>query len=430
MPRGPARHRKYEEADHGNDVFDMGNVFDMGDVGGMGGADDVDDLLDDVDDADDAVTRPMVRGSWTYLDSRPFSMPPPPSPWRRPWSRLSRDQLLRPALIAGFLAAAGVGVWSSGWSPWDGAPVAGPSPASPGERLVAGHDMVIAPSRGPVVAGTDAKAPAGKRKIPEGRKGSGAAGAGGGGGKKNAPGRDPARVLPAERALAGAGDIRDEWVERVERAKPVKKPVKPVGRAGRHREGGASTRAGAGPEGTRRTGPGSAGTRTGASAPESGSRRANGGAGHESGRAGGGAGQGTGSAGRGAGSTERGTASTGGDAGSSRTTGRPRSGTRDSGTQNSGAQGSGARGSGTQEGRSQPRAGRAGTPSTRAPSPSASRNRPPATGSGSGGGGGGGGGGAAGISAAYACRHLPPGDWRHAYCVRVWNDYRTRNGLP
>ncbi|MGC5013488.1 hypothetical protein ACLQ2R_22235 [Streptosporangium sp. DT93] len=37
---------------------------------------------------------------------------------------------------------------------------------------------------------------------------------------------------------------------------------------------------------------------------------------------------------------------------------------------------------------------------------------------------------AAGISAAYACRHLPPGDWRHAYCVRVWNDYKHRNGLP
>ncbi|WP_344979262.1 hypothetical protein [Streptosporangium fragile] len=36
----------------------------------------------------------------------------------------------------------------------------------------------------------------------------------------------------------------------------------------------------------------------------------------------------------------------------------------------------------------------------------------------------------AGISAAYACRHLPPGDWRYAYCVQVWNDYRRRNGLP
>ncbi|MEU4537230.1 hypothetical protein AB0G15_20415 [Streptosporangium sp. NPDC023825] len=331
----------------------------------------------------DDATRPMVRRSWTYLDSRPFSMPPPPSPWRRPWARLSRDQLLRPALIAGFLAAAGVGVWSSGWSPWEGTPVAGPSPASPGERLLAGHDTVITPSRAPVVAETDAKAPAGKRKALEDEKGPGAAGAGGGAGKK-VPGRDPERVPPAERALSGAGDIRDEWVERVERAQPVKKPVK---RAGRRHEG--SARAG--------TGQGGAGG-TGAAAPEAGARRADGGAGHESGRGGGGAG--------------RGTASTGGDAGSAGTEGRPRSGKQGAEKQDSGAQGSGG-----QQGRSRPRAGRTGAPATRSPSPSASRNRPPATG------------GAAGISAAYACRHLPSGDWRHAYCVRVWNDYKTRNGL-
>ncbi|WP_440070280.1 hypothetical protein [Streptosporangium sp. OZ121] len=365
MPRGAARHRKDEET---------GNANDAGDAGDAG-------------DADDAATRPMVRHSWTYLDSRPFSMPPPPSPWRRPWARLSRDQLLRPALIAGFLAAAGIGVWSSGWSPWGGVPIAGTSPASPGERLLAGRDMVITPSRAPVVAETDAKAPAGKRKALEGEKGPGAAGAGGGGGKK-VPGRDPERVLPAERALSGAGNIRDEWVERVERAQTVKKPAK---RAGRHREGEGSARAGAGPGGT-----GGAGT----AAPGTGARRANGGAGHESG-------------GRGGGGAGRRTASTGGDAGSAGTAGRPRSGTRGSGKQGSGTQGSAG-----QEGRSQPRAGRTGTPATRSPSPSASRNRPPATG------------GAAGISAAYACRHLPSGDWRHAYCVRVWNDYKTRNGLP
>ncbi|MEU4409688.1 hypothetical protein AB0F88_34690 [Streptosporangium sp. NPDC023963] len=352
VPRGHARHRKDEEEDDADDV-------------------------DDVDDVDDAVTRPMARRSWTYLDSRPFSMPPPPSPWRRPWARLSRDQLLRPALIAGFLAAAGVGVWSSGWSPWEGAPVAGPSPASPGERLLAGRDIVITPSRAPVVAETDAKAPAGKGKAPGGEKGPGAAGTGGGAGKK-VPGRDPERVPRAEQALSGAGDIRDEWVERVERAQPVKKPVK---RAGRHHEG--SARAGTGQGGT---------GGTGAAAPEAGNRRADGGAG-------------------------RGTASTGGDAGSAGTAGRPRSGKQGAGKQGSGAQGSGGR-----EGRSQPRAGRTGAPATRSPSPSASRNsasrnRPPATG------------GAAGISAAYACRHLPSGDWRHAYCVRVWNDYKTRNGL-
>lgn len=351
VPRGPARHRK-------------------------------DDDADDADDADNAVTCSPVHRSRTYLDSRPFSMPPPPSPWRRPWSRLSRDQLLRPALIAGFLAAAGVGVWSSGWSPWEGVPTAGTSPAPPGERRFEGHDVVITPSRGPVAAGVDAKAPAGKRRAPEGRRGSDAEGAGG---ERRIPGRDPVRVLPAERALsAAAGNTRDEWVERVERAKSVKRPVKPVDRARRHREGGGSARAAAGSGGT------------GAATPESGTRRGTGGAGQESGRTSRSAGQ---ESGRGNGSTGRGAGNTGGDAG---TAGRSRSG------------------SGAQEGRSKPRAGRTGAPVTRSPSPSASRSRPPATG----------GGGSAGISAAYACRHLPSGDWRHAYCVRVWNDYKDRNGLP
>ncbi|MEU8383154.1 hypothetical protein [Streptosporangium sp. NPDC048865] len=356
MPRRTARH---QENRYVNDIDDM----------------------DDMDDMDGAVTRPMIRRSWTYLDSRPFSMPPPPSPWRRPWSRLSRDQLVRPALIVGFLAAAGVGVWSSGWSPWDRGSAGGTSPASSSGGLLAGHDVAPAPSRAPVAAGADAKGPAGRRKAAEGEKGSGAEGAGR---KGRVPGRDPARVPPAgraaERALSGAGDIRDEWVERVERAAPVKKPVRPVERAGRHREGGGSTRTGSG-----RGGAAAAAPRTGAAAPEAGAGRASGGSGHESGR-------GTsGGTGRGERSAGRSTASTGGDAGSARTAGRPRSG--------------------AQEGGSQPRAGRVGTPS-------ASRNRPPGTG------------GSTGISAAYACRHLPSGDWRHAYCVRVWNDYKSRNGLP
>ncbi|MFD1498411.1 hypothetical protein ACFSIL_18560, partial [Streptosporangium lutulentum] len=32
--------------------------------------------------------------------------------------------------------------------------------------------------------------------------------------------------------------------------------------------------------------------------------------------------------------------------------------------------------------------------------------------------------------AAYACRHLSPGDWRYAYCVQVWNNYSRRSGTP
>ncbi|MGJ6965778.1 hypothetical protein ACSDR0_28110 [Streptosporangium sp. G11] len=350
-PPRPARHRKDEEWD------------------------------EEWDEEADAVTCSPVRRSWTYLDSRPFSMPPPPSPWRRPWSRLSRDHFLRPALIAGFLAAAGVGVWSSGWSPWDGVPTADTSPAPPGERLLAGRDRVITPSRAPVPAGVGARAPAGKEQ---------------GGGERKVPRRAPGRALPAERALSGAGDTRDEWIERVERAKPVKKPVKPdktAERAGRHREGGGSARAGAGSGGTGSTAPvAGAGRKNRGGVPETGGRASEG-AGRESGRGDGGAGRETRNA-RGGG------ANTGGDAGSAGTAGRSRPGAR--------------------EGRTESRASRTGAPATRTPSPSASRSRPPSAGGGS----------AAGISAAYACRHLPSGDWRHAYCVRVWNDYKNRNGLP
>ncbi|MEU8036634.1 hypothetical protein [Streptosporangium sp. NPDC049078] len=358
MPRGPARHRK--------DEWD----------GASGGV----------------APRSPVRDSRSYLDSRPFSMPPPPGPWRRPWSRLSRDQLLRPALIAGFLAAAGVGVWSSGWSPWDGVPTAGTSPASSGEGVLLGHDMVITASRAP---GVDAKTPPGVRegdeggdaKVRRGRASEGGAGpdakaprggdrgegkrpgheragaAGGGNGKVSAPA--PVGVLPADRAPSSARDARNEWVERVERAGAAKKPAE---RHARHREGD-SARAAAGAE-------------TG---------RAKEGAGQESGRGAAskaGAGRGNASGGRGDGSAGRRARDAGG------TAGRSRSEAREDGAQ--------------------PRAGRTGAPATGSPPPSASRSRPSSGG---------------GISAGYACRHLSSTDWRHAYCVQVWNDYRNRNGL-
>ncbi|MEU8204825.1 hypothetical protein [Streptosporangium sp. NPDC049046] len=344
MPRGPARHRK--------DEWD-------GESGGL-------------------APRSPVRDSRTYLDSRPFSMPPPPSPWRRPWSRLSRDQLLRPALIAGFLAAAGVGVWSSGWSPWDGVPTAGTSPASSGEGVLRGHDMVITASRAP---GVDAKVPPGTGRAPEGGKeadakarkgrahgggkGSGHEGGGRAGGDGKVPGRAPAGTLPAERALSSDRDIENEWIERVERAGAAKKPAE---RHARHREGD-SARAAAGAE-------------TG---------RAKEGARQESGRGAAskaGAGRGNASGGRGDGSAGRRARDAGGTAGRSRSEAR--------------------------EDEAQPRAGRTGAPATGSPPPSASRSRPSSGG---------------GISAGYACRHLSSTDWRHAYCVQVWNDYRNRNGL-
>ncbi|MGW0450437.1 hypothetical protein ACWDWV_34225, partial [Streptosporangium sandarakinum] len=34
------------------------------------------------------------------------------------------------------------------------------------------------------------------------------------------------------------------------------------------------------------------------------------------------------------------------------------------------------------------------------------------------------------FDAAYACRNFREDDWRHDFCVRAWNDYRGRNGLP
>lgn len=33
------------------------------------------------------------------------------------------------------------------------------------------------------------------------------------------------------------------------------------------------------------------------------------------------------------------------------------------------------------------------------------------------------------LSAAYACRHISPNDWRYPYCVRAWNDHRRQLGM-
>ncbi|MFJ2032970.1 hypothetical protein [Streptosporangium sp. NPDC087985] len=96
---------------------------------------------------------PFVYGSRVSLDIRPTrspALPPPLVPLRlhRPWpsARISRDRLLRPALTCAFLAAAGVGLWSSGWSP-----VSGPSPvevaAAADPSPVAGHDLAVPPAQ-------------------------------------------------------------------------------------------------------------------------------------------------------------------------------------------------------------------------------------------------------------------------------------------
>ncbi|MET8386591.1 hypothetical protein ABZV14_26680 [Streptosporangium canum] len=91
---------------------------------------------------------PFVYGSRVSVDIRP-AWPPPPRPIRshrpRPWPRIPRDRLLRPALVCGFLAAAGIGMWSSGWSP-----VSEPSTvevaAAPAPSRMAGHDAAVAPA--------------------------------------------------------------------------------------------------------------------------------------------------------------------------------------------------------------------------------------------------------------------------------------------
>lgn len=107
---------------------------------------------------------PFVYGSLINVDIRTAWQPPrsPPSRWQRSWPgpRLARDRFLRPALICGFLAAAGVGIWSSGWSPAFGpftVEAAGP-PASP--RTV-GHDTTItlAEAATPSAGGTPSATP-------------------------------------------------------------------------------------------------------------------------------------------------------------------------------------------------------------------------------------------------------------------------------
>lgn len=94
------------------------------------------------------VSDPSTRRSWVDIESRPFSMPPPPGRWDRPWSQISRDQLLRPALIVGFLAAAGAGIWLSGWSPSPDPPMVEAVPGPTARRSLTAHDMTVPPTSG------------------------------------------------------------------------------------------------------------------------------------------------------------------------------------------------------------------------------------------------------------------------------------------
>ncbi|MGV9775530.1 hypothetical protein [Streptosporangium sp. NPDC003464] len=123
---------------------------------------------------------PFVYGSRINVDIRqvwPPQPPPPPPPARSrrpwPWPQIPRERLLRPALICGFLAAAGVGLWSSGWSP-----VSRPTTlkaAVPAPSRTAGHDVVVtpsatAPATGHVPHDTPQAVPATPDRRPHGRE--------------------------------------------------------------------------------------------------------------------------------------------------------------------------------------------------------------------------------------------------------------------
>ncbi|MFD1498412.1 hypothetical protein, partial [Streptosporangium lutulentum] len=110
------------------------------------------EAADETEDAPD----PFTRRPWAGIESRPFSMPPPPGRWDRPWSQISRGRLVRPVLIVGFLAAAGTGVWLYGRpsSPDSSAVEAAPAARGP----LAGRDSVSEPPSG-TTRGTSSPAP-------------------------------------------------------------------------------------------------------------------------------------------------------------------------------------------------------------------------------------------------------------------------------
>ncbi|MFF5210495.1 hypothetical protein [Streptosporangium sp. NPDC000396] len=253
---------------------------------------------------------PFVYGSRISVDIRPVWPPQPPRRLHRPswsWPHIPRDRFLRPALIFGFLAAAGAGIWSSGWSPTFGRPAAD-TVAVPDPPWTAGDDAAIAPAE------TTTPSPGHALTIAPSAPS-----------EKAASGQKPAEQLQA-RAATG---IRDsQGVRRHGRRGAPKTAERPAVRtvtsappaapdASETPATAPRTRPPASPG--ERTPPGARGNRTGADTP-----------------------------------------------------------------------------------------GTHAAPEPRT-APAAPDDR---------------------LSAAHACRHLQPGDWRYGYCVRAWNDFKRRNGLP
>ncbi|GAA3427919.1 hypothetical protein ACWDTT_10690 [Streptosporangium sandarakinum] len=257
----------------------------------------------------------------------------PPRSWTGPRPR--RDRMLRPALIGAFLVAAGLGVWSSGWSPVADRPSVMAAQA-PAPSLAPRGTAVVHPPR---AARTPSSAPGRVMVVRE---------------------LKPRLVRPR----AGAAEALDGRARRGERRHAAARRTPEA--AARGRAGtGPGTEGVAGPR-VEGAGPGHRETRDLPNPPRT-PRTPHG---HDHGH-------GPGSPGSGAGPRDR----------------------ADGGAP-------GAPGASARDGRDAP-AGPAGP-----------------------GGHGGPGGVGLRFDAAYACRNFREDDWRHDFCVRAWNDYRGRNGLP
>ncbi|MGW4420690.1 hypothetical protein [Streptosporangium sp. NPDC004631] len=299
---------------------------------------------------------PFAYGSWINVEVRPPGPPPrhpAPEPPQWSWPEMPRDRLLRSALILGFLAAAGVGVWTSGWTPMSGpSGVGAAAPATPSRTD--DRDGTPPPATGgPVAASTVPPAPS-EKAVPSEKPAHNPAAR-----PSPAPERPRTRSATAphrgrdDQRHAGRGTpdaVPETMPERVRRpgaegagSSPSRRPetAEPRSRVSRG-GGGARRNAGSGRPGRTerpRPVPVPRGRADGADrdpAPEAQEERNTGGAGPSTTAGGGGTPPGTGSA---VTLDER-------------------------------------------------------------------------------------------LSATYACRHLRPDDWRYAYCVTAWNEYRKRIGLP
>jgi hypothetical protein len=315
---------------------------------------------------------PSTRRSWVDIESRPFSMPPPPGRWDRPWSQISRDQLLRPALIVGFLAAAGAGIWLSGWSPSPDPPMVEAVPGPTARRSLAGHDMTVPPTSGgtpnaPSLSRAPAPpAPASGAKASAERERE----------RRTARGRKSAASLPARtsRSLSGSGGGAHR-ADQGERRWEMRRAPRATGRPGaiESAKPAQAEETRTAPAANARSAPAARDRSTTAANPRT--------------------------------------------APAARARSTPPANARSAPPAN-------IRSAPAARARTAP-AEKAGPRSSQAPV--APRTRIPAPGGakesrvGAGG---------AGVSAAYACQHLDPGDWRYAYCVQVWNNYKGRNSSP